>query len=228
VLRDTPGGFIRDDYDPQKLFYQGAFRLVACRAPGDGQSQTPPSDEQRVVWRTFLNNRAHIIDDIVDGARAAYVRQRPARLFWWTEMYGGDDPLLPEALPEIPTASELRKLVRPHRFVDPQHTADVTLDAILRYYRQVFDIYHQGYEDAEEANRLMPPIDSRDSLRDLIIFQTMRISAQDDRAANRRSLGSASRAQGTMSTVCRSGGATARSRKWAASKRSCNLACPGK
>jgi hypothetical protein len=80
--------------------------------------QTPPSDEQRVVWRTFLDNRAHIVDDIVDGARAAYVRQRSARLFWWIEMYGGDDdPLLPEALPEIQTISELRKLVRPHRFV---------------------------------------------------------------------------------------------------------------
>jgi hypothetical protein len=55
------------------------------------------------------------------------------------------------------------------------------LDAILRCYRQVFDLYHQGYEDAEEANRLMPPIDSRDGLRDLITFQTMRISTPDDR-----------------------------------------------
>ena len=308
ALRDTPGRFIRDDYDPQKLFHKGAFRLVV--RPGDGQPQTPPSHEQRAAWRTFFDNRARIVGELLDRARAAYVRQRPARLYWWTEMYGGDDPLLPEALPDIQTVGELRKLVRPHRFVvwesrqshppplwiaiqfdaawdrgsgfaalvrgdqlvkfgshelaeslppahpksdatpferalvhfepfarlrcvvdereryaryrrdpafrpapswdfiegnfeleadspdgqiaaqqveafnafmrDPQHTADVVLDAILGYYRQVLDNYHRGYEDPEEADRLMPPIDSRDGLRDLITFQTMRISTPDD------------------------------------------------
>ena len=315
ALRDTPGGLIRDDYDPQKLFHEGAFRLVV--RPGDGRPELPPSDEQRAAWQTFLDNRTRIVDDIMSRALDAYVRQRPARLYWWTQMYGGDDPLLPEALPDIQTAAELRRLVRPFRFIvrelrggeappppvviqfdaawdrgggsgavlrgddvvsfgpppivsrpgnavplidvppfgklkcytdrswdgqvhfepfarfrcivdereryahyrrdpgfrsapewefiegifdleftspaegqpapqqvaafeafmrDPQQSADVVLDAILAYYREVFDTYHEAYGDPDEANRLMPPIDSPQELRDLITFQSMVIS----------------------------------------------------
>jgi len=321
ALPDSPEGFIRDDFDPQKLFHEGVFRLVV--RPGGGGLQAPPTDEQRQAWQQFLDDRGRIIEEIMKRALQAYVRQRPARIHWWTVMYGADDPMLPLALPEIHTVDELRALVRPFRFVlfeprdnrpppawiaiqfdaawdrgtgfvallrdaqivefgppelaeklpntdplidvppfgklrcykgtnwsglvhfepfarmervvtdrdqhamfrrhpvfrpalhwnfvdgdfelemvspdagevaaqqidafnafmrDPQRTAGVVLDAILAYYRQVFDVYHEGYADEDEVNRLMPTIESTEGLRDLITFQTMMISTPLDEA----------------------------------------------
>jgi Domain of unknown function (DUF6985) len=46
----------------------------------------------------------------------AYRRQRPLRVYWWERMYGADDPILAEALPEISSVEELKALVRPLEF----------------------------------------------------------------------------------------------------------------
>src|SRR5688500_10199428 len=47
---------------------------------------------------------------------AVYREQRPVRRKWWEAMYGADDPILAQSLPDVKSAAALRKLIRPMEF----------------------------------------------------------------------------------------------------------------
>lgn len=294
--------------DPSLAPTRRAFDLLV----GVEEDRQPPSPGQYHAWRQIMDNSEAVCGDIMQQALAMYQRQRDMRIYWWKEIYGADDPLLPQVLPLINDIQTLFSYIRPRLFkihrdwldngkhvigihfdsawdragfgvrveegklvdlgdesvaikrpprsrtvehpvfgkikvgewvwegvfhwepmrkfneivenrswvkehpsvydrsflpswnfadgrfdlvvpvengqplaesmdvfkhftADPQRSADQVLMAIFNYYNQFFDKYHEAWEDEDDANLLMPRIESVDDLRPLMTFQTLRI-----------------------------------------------------
>ena len=100
-----------DTLDPDALFKEGKFKL----AFGAAKPKAKPTPAQRAAWEK-LTRDSDIFDRMLARVLAVYREQRPVRRKWWEAMYGGDDPVLAQSLPDVKSTAGLRKLIRPIEF----------------------------------------------------------------------------------------------------------------
>jgi hypothetical protein len=96
---------------PEDLFKKGQFKLTIAATA----KKKPPAASAAAKWKKLVEDK-DLWKEIVDLAVKKYRDQRPARLHWWKATYGEDDRELPAALPEVKSARELSRIIRPVEF----------------------------------------------------------------------------------------------------------------
>jgi hypothetical protein len=86
---------------------------VVVRAAPEKQRPTP---WQQDAWRRLIASGPAVFDRVMGRVLAMYRAQRATRVHWWNAIYGPDDPMLAEVLPDVATTDALRPLVRPTQF----------------------------------------------------------------------------------------------------------------